>query len=262
MASFRVSALLSLAAMLAAAPAMAQQPAPEPPPDPQQHGAARAMSPEARQHLDTAERLFLVQDYARAIEEIQAGYALDPHPDFLYALGQAERLRGNCAAAVRAYRAFLQTSPPEAETARAQANLARCAEQMARERPPPAAAPRVAAAPAAPAPSPPTWRSDWWGHALGLTALAGVGAGATCWFVSNARARDANAAPSLGEYQRQRDASIDFRVASVTAIGVGTAFAVAALVRYAPRSPAAAPSPAVTVMPVGGGALLAGGAAF
>src|SRR5207302_10519562 len=62
---------------------------------------------------------------------------------FLYALGQAQRMQGDCRAAAASYRAYLRTSPPERSAAPARENLKRC-EAL------------VAATPAAPVPVVPT----------------------------------------------------------------------------------------------------------
>ena len=75
--------------------------------------AARAQSgnraAEAKRRLDAGNKLYLEGRYDDAVRELRAGYALDARPDFLYALGQAERKRGDCKAAVRYYQAFVDT---------------------------------------------------------------------------------------------------------------------------------------------------------
>jgi hypothetical protein len=103
-----------------------------------------SMSPEAKQHLESGLRHYNVQSYAEAIAEFKAGYELEPRPEFLYALGQAQRLSGDCAAAIASYEAFLRTLPPARQAAPAREQLERCRAERA-----------AAPAPAPPAPVPP-----------------------------------------------------------------------------------------------------------
>src|SRR5690242_15602139 len=86
--------------LLSAAPARGEPP------------SAASMSPEARGRLDRGLRYYATQEYAKAIEEFKAGYQIEPRPQFLYALGQAQRLSGDCSHALDAYRAFLRSGPP------------------------------------------------------------------------------------------------------------------------------------------------------
>src|SRR5258708_28070188 len=91
-----------------------------------QPSAPQPLTPEARARLDAGLRDFQNHAYDAAIAEFREGYRLQPHPDFLYALAQAERMSGDCAGAVQAYRQFLQTDPPANEAEIAKYNIARC----------------------------------------------------------------------------------------------------------------------------------------
>src|SRR5690242_4138817 len=99
------------------------------------------MKPEARAHLERGLRLYDAHDYAQAVDEFTRGFELDPRPEFLYALGQAERLSGDCEHALASYERFLRTSPSEAQVASTQKNIERCQAELR-------------AHPAAPAPAP------------------------------------------------------------------------------------------------------------
>src|SRR5262245_53535121 len=88
-----------------AASPVAAQPSPTPP------AATAAMDARAREHLERGLRLYDAQKYAEAIAEFQAGYEIDAQPEFLYAMGQAERLNGDCRRAIAAFEAFLRTGP-------------------------------------------------------------------------------------------------------------------------------------------------------
>ena len=73
--------------------------------------AIAAPETEASRRLEQGMRLYDVRRYKEAIELFQQGYALEPDPQFLFALGQAYRLDGDCSAAVQAFRAYLRTNP-------------------------------------------------------------------------------------------------------------------------------------------------------
>lgn len=136
------------------------------------------MKPEARERYDRGLALFQVKDYASAIKLFEEGFALEPRREFLFADAQARRLAGDCRGAVPLYQRFLGMSPPPVQESATHIALARCAQQMATERP---AAPPVPVAPAPPPPPPPPppWTHDPAGAVLlgaGVVGLAvGVG---------------------------------------------------------------------------------------
>src|SRR5690349_9802171 len=97
------------------------------------HGAAMAqskrlegISPAAKKKLDAGMRYYNAQRYAEAAEELQAGYVIDPRPEFLYALGQAQRMGGNCRAAITAYKSFLGTGPSPSQAGAAETHITAC----------------------------------------------------------------------------------------------------------------------------------------
>jgi tetratricopeptide (TPR) repeat protein len=112
---------------------------------------AQATPSEADLHFDRGLRHYNVQSYGDAIAEFKAAYEIDPRPEFLYALAQAQRMSGDCAAAVVSYQAFLRTAPPARQAAPAQEQLQRCqnalAEKDAPEGPAISSAPSPAQAP-------------------------------------------------------------------------------------------------------------------
>ena len=61
---------------------------------------------------------FETKRYEDAIQLFQTGYELDPKPEFLFALGQAERLSGDCRSAIVYYRDF-QSSKASVEAKKA-----------------------------------------------------------------------------------------------------------------------------------------------
>lgn len=131
---------------------------------------------EAKRHFERGLRLYDVRSYGEAIEELKAGYVLDPDPRFLFAIGQAHRLAGDCRSAVEVFNAFLRTGPAPTDEAAAQRLIDGCTQE------PPVTAPaRVVPLPAerpAETPSvPPPPRSPAPRRAVATWVLLGLTAG-------------------------------------------------------------------------------------
>src|SRR2546427_8374296 len=81
-------------------------------------GFALAASPafadakvEAKQHVHHATTLYDDGQFADALEELITAYALDPQPEILYAIAQANLRLDRCAQAITFYERFLETKP-------------------------------------------------------------------------------------------------------------------------------------------------------
>ncbi len=119
-----VAALLLL---MATATARADQPS-------RDQKATKRADPEANtdlarevdEHLQRGIEFYAQKQYELALVEFRAGYALDPRPDFLFAMAQAERLSGDCPTAVVYYQRFLETHPDPNQAEAARVNLRRC----------------------------------------------------------------------------------------------------------------------------------------
>lgn len=85
-----------------------------------------AMSPAAKAEFAKGNASLKQRDYVAAIAAFEAGYALDPNPAFLYVKAQAQRLGGDCRAAVGTYKAFLATNPPAKAVQFTQKNISAC----------------------------------------------------------------------------------------------------------------------------------------
>src|SRR5262245_13385065 len=98
-------------------------------------GPARSQSPalrdEARRHFEQGLRLYNVQSYDEAIVEFKVGYQIDPRPEFLYALGQAQRMNHQCRAAIVSYESFLRTAPAPHREAAAKDQIELCRSELA-----------------------------------------------------------------------------------------------------------------------------------
>lgn len=89
---------------------------------------------EAARLYDEGRRYFNVGEYDPAIEKLKAAYLIAPLPELLYDLGQAFRLKGDCAEALSLYRRYLATSPPASRAARTTARMADMQECVAAAR--------------------------------------------------------------------------------------------------------------------------------
>lgn len=207
----------------------------------QAHDVTRAST--AADHLTRGLAFYERRDYDKAIAEFLAGYKLEPRREFLFALGQAERLSGDCASAIVYYRQFL-TRGPSPHQADATWELIRRCERALASGPRPALEPRPARAPP-PAkqrttgivsmPARPAWYTDKLGGALlaGGAILVAVGGG----LVLSAAALEADAA-SVTSYERYATlmdiAGLRRKIATATLLGGGVLVA-AAVYRYVTR---------------------------
>jgi len=84
-------------------------------------------------HYEKGLSAYNTHDWATAIEELKLAYQLEPRREYLFALGQAQRLAGDFEAAIVTYRAFLHgsTNPQP----RVEALVKRCEELLAEPRP-------------------------------------------------------------------------------------------------------------------------------
>lgn len=206
----------------------------------------------AKLHRDAGALFFQRGSYAEAIEQFEKARSLAPVPEDLFNIGQAERLRGNCPAALRAYAEYLQGNPEPARREATEINVARCEAELGRaDQPQPEtivsptpAGPPDASTPAPPpataqvasdAPAPAPWYHDRIGGVLAGAGLVGVAAGTALWVMADARTRGANEADSLDEHRRRADSAASLRLGAAVATGVGVILLGGAVYRYATR---------------------------
>ena len=103
----RVRAILLLLIVPSVCAADATPPAPKPP----ETAAKPSVLEEAKRHYRNGQRLYDVGRYDEAATEFQAAYLLMPDPVLLYNIGQAYRLGGRPADALRSFRRFLALRP-------------------------------------------------------------------------------------------------------------------------------------------------------
>lgn len=202
---------------------------------------------QAKAHADAGTRLFDAQQYDKAAEEYQQAYLLDPVPGYLWASGQALRLGGDCVKALRAYRAFLRTNPPD--QTKVNTNIERC-EQYLKDHPPPpepGTTPTGPAAPVAPtvivktvqAPERPMvsrpWTDDVAGHVLVGSGVAVAATGLVLFLGGRKTIQDNNNATSYEQFAGGRpdlDAAHTKQTIGVSAMAVGGSLVLGGVVHY------------------------------
>ena len=212
--------------------------------------AGATLKPAARVHFTRGLKLYERKQYDAAVEELEAGLAVDPQPELLYSLGQAERRRGRCDRAIERYQACLALLQEPAAAAAVRLQIERCRAEQPK---PPEASPAPApATPTPPSPStaapegeppdwvepaflptraaPPSWRRDPLGASLTALGLAGLAAGGALVGVA------VNQLDHAGDsYQRYADArsAPTLRTAGLVTLSVGGALVVAGVLRWA-----------------------------
>jgi tetratricopeptide (TPR) repeat protein len=182
----------------------------------------------------TGLRAYAVGRYDQAIDAFQQAYQLDPTPDLLYALAQAQRMKGDCKAAAASYRAYLRTGPNERSAAPARQNLERCERELAKPAP---AEPTVAvvAPPPEPAVPPRRWQSDRAAAVLMGLGGAALVAGSVSWGVGEAGARslaDASSYDQFAAHAADADAYDRERIGGIVSVAIGGVLAVVAVGRW------------------------------
>ncbi|HEY5925040.1 MAG TPA: hypothetical protein VIV11_25335 [Kofleriaceae bacterium] len=233
---------------------------------PQLAFADRKISAAALAELERGEALFRAKEYTSAIKAFDAGYALDPQPIFLYDKAQAQRLAGDCRAAIGTYNAFLATEPAASEASRARKNIENCAALL----PPSDPEPVTDAEPAPFEPAPPAStepplevhrESGWWSDRFGVVLITsgaiGIGVGAGFAIAARSAAEDSALATNVIEWSDAQQRWSRNRIIGGIAVGAGAAFVVGGVLRLSLRDRG------VAVMPAGnGGAMVSLGGAW
>jgi hypothetical protein len=187
------------------------------------------MHPGAKTLYDQALAGFATRDYAAAIGNLEAAYALDPRRELLFAEAQAKRLSGDCRGAVVLYQRFLTTRPPALQIDATQIALARCAQELAKRpdtlivAPPPPPPPR---------PAPPRWSRDPWGLTLTVAGGVAIAVGAGYLLAAESARSDAGQATTYGVYQSRWSSAESRRDVAVTALAIGGALAATGVLRF------------------------------
>src|SRR4051812_12727080 len=68
---------------------------------------------EARRHFKTGMGLVDKKKFTEGIKELEKAYEILPHPNVAFNIAQAQAEAGNLDYAIRAYRTYLQSDPPD-----------------------------------------------------------------------------------------------------------------------------------------------------
>ena len=206
------------------------------------HADAKA---EAKKHVEAATQFHEHRYWAKALDELNIAYTLDPQPDLLYAIAQLHVALGDCAQAITFYERYIATKPSAEREAVARKAIHVCETNP----PPPEAGPETA--PPAPEQRPPASPATtatttttvtaatarpitrpWYSDTLGdLLVGGGVVAGVAAVFAYSSSRGDldsANAATSYPQQaqlynsaQRARDYSLVLGAAGAVLVGAG-----------------------------------------
>lgn len=191
-------------------------------------GGKRTPQAEAKQHVAKATEAHGKGDYATALTELEAAYALDPLPDYLYAIGQVEAKLERCADAIATYEKLLASNPGEDYIGPTNEAIDACKAKLP---PPPPPEPVAPVAPPPPPPPPPAheaFYTDILGDALVAVGLGSGVTGIVLYVGARGTVDDAKAAPTYAEQERlvddahrRRTYSIAFGAAGAAVLGAG-----------------------------------------
>jgi hypothetical protein len=212
----------------------------------------------AKSHFDKGMILYNIQDWPASIRELKAAYAAEPKPEYLYTIAQAQRLSGDCAAAILSYRSFERLSTGGSGATAAEGFIHKCEEQIKQEDLAKAAAATPTPVVVRPAASPPpapvtpangTWYKDPIGDALLVLGVGGAVAG-TVFFVQAGSAKSAATSGNEGAYASNSSTAKRDSIIGSVGVGAGGVLLAGAIWRYLVvgargKEEASAPPPAV-----------------
>jgi hypothetical protein len=229
--------------------------------------AAQAEGPVAKEHAKKAQNAFDVQSWATAIQEYQAAYQAEPKPEYLWGLAQSQRLSGDCAAAIKSYKAFKRNDAVTANQATvAGLQITKCENDLEKTKqaevakapqataPPPAsgAPPSLAAAPAPaktaasgaperaaaePPAGPKPFYTDILGDVLLASGVVAVGVGGFLLLTGNGDMRDTVKAADYRTYDTGVDDATTKQTGGAIVLAGGGVLVGLAVVRYLTMGP-------------------------
>jgi hypothetical protein len=202
---------------------------------------------------------YKAQKYDASAATLKHAYELDPKPDVLFALAQAERLGGHCPEATAHYKKLLASITDLATAKLVQTNLALCPQPDV-EKPP--TEPVKRPEPPPPPPPPPIIKTvvrevrhtDVLATMLATGGMLGLGAGGGLYLASRNSQDAADHAGTLGDHERFADRTEKERIASFVAGGAGVVMLGIAVVRWARGGEPT--STEVTVAPTANGPMM------
>jgi hypothetical protein len=206
----------------------------------------------AKDHADKASVFFNVQDWPSAIREYRESYELDPRPETLYALAQSQRQSGDCASAIKSFRAYGRVATSPQQQAASEGMIHKCETEMADSQkkaavvvaPPaapasgPAPAPASAPAPSSPAPAreepekPHPIYADVFGDVLFVGGLAVAGVGTFFLVSGDSSMSSAGNGVPYNTYESNVSSAKPKQAIGVGGIAVGGVLALCGVWRY------------------------------
>jgi hypothetical protein len=209
------------------APAAAAPAPAAPPPAPDVEGP---MQPEAAALYKRGLERFGGRDYTGAVADLEAGYAIDPRREFLFAEGQAKRLAGDCKGAVSLFQRFLATNPSPVQANATQMALGRCAQHLAEH--PQVVVVEPPRPPPPPPPPPPKWWRDPYGLAFTGAGAVGVVTGIGFIAASVSARHDAENARTYPEADPLWSAAVSRRQVGIGTLALGTVLTAVGVTRF------------------------------
>lgn len=163
-------------------------------------------------------------------------YSLDPQPNALYAQAQAERLSGNCKAAITHYQQVIDTSKDEKTANAVKGNIELCeAIERGEKAKEPASEAKTAERDAPVLQIRTVYRTERQTDKVAIVLFAGggiaLGGSVAMFLVARSARSDADRAQSLEEYNDLYDRAARLRWMSYAAAGVGVGFIAVAAYR-------------------------------
>jgi hypothetical protein len=191
----------------------------------------------AAKHMEKGLRLYNTQDYDGAITEWRQAYLLVPSADTLFAIGQAQRLKGDCNAAVLTYRNTMRETTKTEQRAEIQKVIDVCEEKLKaeiveRQKGP---QPLPVAAPAAPREMHVPWYNDPLAVSLLIGGSAGLAVGGTFVMLARSAEDDAEAATNYQSFASSARRAERNRTIGIVGFAAGGAMIIGGLVRIITR---------------------------
>ena len=198
--------------------------------------AGVAVADEATTRYEKGLELYQAKEYEKAIVELKAAYELDPKVEHLYAYAQAERLSGDCEAALPLYEKLLEMKAPSDLAKAARDLVDKCKAEIAAKQPvepDPAPVPQPTGSVGEPDDDAPrAWWKDPIGGALVGTGVIGLGVGVTFWILSSSAESDAKSATVYQIYEENIEKAQTRRKIAISALVAGGALTAGGVVRY------------------------------
>lgn len=180
----------------------------------------------ARELFDLGVEEYKTKQYTAAAASMSKSHALDPQPNALYALAQAERLSGNCKDAITHYQQVIDTAKDDKTVTAVKGNIELCQalERGEKAKEPPSEA-KTAERDAPVLQIRTVYRTESRTDKLAIALFAGgglaVGGSVAMFLVARSARSDADRAQSLEEYNDLFDRSKRLRLISYGAAGLG-----------------------------------------